>query len=124
MDLVNTLINMDLVSILINVVIATIIVAPFLWLAGRWLVGKENAKFFDAVWIILLGTGINAVFGAFLPGLIGAIILYILWLALIKHFFDCGWVMAFAIALIAVIINVIVAVILGLIGFALFVTII
>jgi hypothetical protein len=115
---------LDLVSILINIVIGTIIVAPFLWLAGRWLVGKEKAKFFDAVWIILLGTVINAVIGAFLPGLLAAIIMLIIWLALIKHFFDCGWVMAFAIALIAVIIIVIVAVILGLIGFVLFATII
>jgi hypothetical protein len=115
---------MDLVGILVNVIVGTIIVAPFLWLAGRWLVGKETAKFFDAVWIILLGTIINAVISTFLPGLFAAIILFIIWLALIKNFFDCGWLMAFIIALVAVVIIIVVSTILGLIGFALFATLI
>ena len=117
---------MDLVSILINIVVGTIIVAPFLWIAGRWLVGSEKAKFFDAIWIVLFGTVINAIIGAFLPGLglLAAIIMFVIWLALIKHFFDCGWVMAFVIALIAVIIIVIVGIILVIIGFPLFATLI
>lgn len=115
---------MDLISIIINIIVGTIIVAPFLWLAGRWLVGSEKAKFIDAIWIVFLGTIVNAIIGAFLPGLLAAIFMLIIWLALIKHFFDCGWIMAFAIALIAVIIIVVVGIILGLIGFALFATLI
>lgn len=115
---------MDLIGILVNIVVGTIIVAPFLWLAGRWLVGKEKAKFFDAIWIVLLGTVINSVISAFLPGLIAAIIMFIIWLALIKKFFDCGWLMAFIIALVAVVIIIVVSTILGLIGFALFATLI
>ena len=113
---------MDLVNIVINIIVGTIIVAPFLWIAGRWLVGSEKAKFFDAIWIVLFGTVINAIIGAFIPGLLAAIIMFVIWLALIKHFFDCGWLKAFVVALIAVIIIVIVATILGLIGFALFTT--
>ena len=115
---------LDLVSILINVILGTIITAPFVWLAGRMLVGSDKAKFFDAIWIVFFGSIINALVGAFLPGLLAAIIMFIIWLALIKHFFDCGWIMAFAIALIAVIIIVVVAIILGIIGFALFTTLI
>ena len=115
---------MDLVNIVINIIVGTIIVAPFLWIAGRWLVGSEKAKFFDAIWIVLFGTVINAIIGAFIPGLLAAIIMFVIWLALIKHFFDCGWLKAFVVALIAVIIIVIVATILGLIGFALFATLI
>ena len=115
---------MDLVNIVINIIVGTIIVAPFLWIAGRWLVGSEKAKFFDAIWIVLFGTVINAIIGAFIPGLLAAIIMFVIWLALIKHFFDCGWLKAFVVALIAVIIIVIVATILGLIGFALFTTLI
>ena len=80
---------MDLVGFLINVVVGTIIVAPFLWISGRSLVGKDKAKFLDAIWIVLLGTIINGVIGAFLLGLLAAIIMFIVWLALIKHFFDC-----------------------------------
>ncbi len=113
---------MDIAGILVNIVVGTIVVAPFLWIAGRSLVGKDKAKFFDAIWIVLLGTIINAVISAFMPGLIGAIIMFIVWLGLIKHFFDCGWVMAFAVAVVAVIIIVIVGVILGLIGLAIVAT--
>jgi len=106
---------MDLVALLIQIIVGTVILAPVLWLAGRALVGKEKAKFLDAVWIILLGTVIGAVVGALIGGLVAAVILFIVWLALIKHFFDCGWLMAFAIAIIAVIIFVVIAVILGVI---------
>ena len=113
---------MDLVGFLINVVVGTIIVAPFLWISGRSLVGKDKAKFLDAIWIVLLGTIINAVIGTFLPGLLAAIIMFIVWLALIKHFFDCGWIMAFAVALIAVVIIIVLGIILGLIGFAIVAT--
>ena len=45
--------------------------------------------------------------------------MFIVWLALIKHFFDCGWLKAFAIAVIAVIIFVIIVAILAVIGIGL-----
>ena len=44
----------------------------------------------------------------------------IIWLWLIKHFFDCGWLKALLIAIVAVIIFIIIAVVLLLIGFAAF----
>jgi len=107
---------MDLVALLIQIVVGTIIVAPVLWLAGRALVGKEKAKFTDAIWIVVLGTVIGAVVGAFVGGLIAAVIMFVIWLALIKHFFDCGWIMALAIAIIAVIIFIVIVAVLALIG--------
>jgi len=107
---------MDLFALLIQIVVGTIIVAPVLWLAGRALVGKEKAKFTDAVWIVVLGTVIGAVVGAYFSGLIVAVIMLVVWLALIKHFFDCGWVMALAIAIIAVIIFIVIVAVLALIG--------
>jgi hypothetical protein len=113
---------MDLVALLIQIVVGTIIIAPILWLAGRALVGKEKAKFTDAIWIVLLGTVIGAVVGAFIGGLIAAVIMFVIWLALIKHFFDCGWLMAFAIAVIAVIIFVVVVLVLALIGIGILMT--
>jgi hypothetical protein len=109
----------DLISLAIQIVVSTVIIAPVLWLAGRALVGKEKAKFLDAVWIILLGDVIGVVIGAFISGLVAAVIIFIMWLALIKHFFDCGWLMALAIAIIAVIIFIVVAVILAFIGIGL-----
>jgi len=108
----------DLIALLIQIVVGTLVLAPVLWLAGRALVGKEKAKFLDAVWIVLLGTVIGAVVGAF-GGLVAAVIMFIVWLALIKHFFDCGWLMAFAIAIIAVIIFVVIVAILAVIDIGL-----
>jgi hypothetical protein len=110
---------MDLVALLIQIVVGTIVLAPVLWLAGRSLVGKEKARFIDAVWIILLGTVLGAVIGAFVGGLVAAILMFIVWLALIKHFFDCGWLMAFAIAIIAVIVFTVIVVILAFVGIGL-----
>ena len=115
---------MDLFALLIQIIVSTIILAPVLWLAGRALVSGDKAKFFDAVWIVVLGTIIGAVVNAFIGGLIAAIIMFIVWLALIKHFFDCGWLKAFAIAIIAVIIFVIIVAILAVIGFGLLVFVI
>jgi hypothetical protein len=113
--------EIDLVGLLIQIVVGIIVLAPVLWLAGRTLVGKEKAKFLDAIWIVALGTIIGAVVGALIGGLLAAIIMFIVWLALIKHFFDCGWLMAFAIAVIAVIIYVIIVAILAFIGIGLLV---
>lgn len=104
---------MDLIGLLISIVVGIIVVAPILWLVGRALVGKQKAKLTDAIWIVILGIVIGAVVGALIGGLVAAAIMFIIWLALIKHFFDCGWLMAFAIAVVAVIIFVIVVAILA-----------
>jgi hypothetical protein len=111
---------MDLVALLIQIVVGTIIVAPVLWLAGRALVGKQKAKFTDAIWIVVLGTVLGAVVGYFNLGwIIAALVMFIVWLALIKHFFDCGWIRALAIAIVAVIIFVVIVAVLALIGIGL-----
>ena len=107
---------MDLVALLIQIVIGIIVVAPILWLVGRALAGKDKAKFTDAIWIVVLGTVIGVVVGVFAGNLVSAIIMFVVWLALIKHFFDCGWLKAFVIAVIAVIIFVIIVAILAVIG--------
>jgi hypothetical protein len=109
---------MDIIGILISIVVGVIVVAPILWLVGRALVGKEKAKFTDAIWIVVLGIVIGAIIGAFIGGLIAAVIMFVIWLLLIRHFFDCGWLMAFAIAVVAVIIFVVIVAILALVGIA------
>jgi hypothetical protein len=107
---------MDLIALLIQIVVGIIVVAPILWLVGRALVGGQKAKFTDAIWIVVLGTIIGAVVGVFVGNLISAIIMFVVWLALIKHFFDCGWLKAFVIAVIAVIVFIIIVAILAIIG--------
>ncbi|HDQ05658.1 MAG TPA: hypothetical protein ENN36_02905 [Candidatus Bathyarchaeota archaeon] len=108
-------INLD--ALLIDLVIKIIILAPAFWLAGRALAGKENAKFLDAVWIVILGTLVGGIFSYFeISGIIALIIQLIIWLGLVKHFFDTDWIKAFVISVLAVIILVVIGFILGLIG--------
>jgi len=108
-------VNLD--ALLIDLVIKIIVLAPALWLAGRALVGKEKAKFLDAVWIIVLGTLIGGIFSYFeIIGIIALIIQLVIWLGLVKHFFDTGWIKAFVISVLAIIILVVIGFILGLIG--------
>jgi len=107
---------MDLVALLIQIVVNVIVVAPALWISGIMLVGKDKAKFTDAVWIVVLGVVLGVVVNFLLSGFIAAIVMFVVWLALIRHFFDCGWLKAFIIAVFAVIIFIIIVAILALIG--------
>jgi hypothetical protein len=112
-----------LIQLIVNVLVNLIFVSPFLWLAGRLLAGKQKAKFTDALWIVLIGTIVFYFFNYFLTsyitGFIGTAIAYfimlIIWLALVKHFFDCGWLKALAISVIAIIIAIIVLIIIAII---------
>lgn len=111
--------NLDqlLVNLIINVIVPTIILSPILWLGGRAIVGKDKAKFTDAIWIILIGTLFGSISSAFFTGIIASIIQLIVWLALVKHFFDCGWLKALIISILVVIIFIAIVVLLGLLGF-------
>jgi hypothetical protein len=118
--------TIDWYALLIHVIVNTIIISPALWLAGRAIAGKQKAKFTDAIWIVVLGTvlgtllgwAIGTFFSAILSGWVVTVILLIMWLALVKHFFDCGWLKALAISIVAVIFFVIIVFILALIGIA------
>jgi hypothetical protein len=111
------MINLDsaIVNLIIHIIVNIIILAPVLWISGRLLAGKDKAKFTDALWIVVLGTLIGGVFQYFFSGLIAAIIVLFIWLALVKHFFDTGWLKALAIAVVAVLIWIIIAVIIAVI---------
>lgn len=110
--------NLD--ALLINIIVSTIVVSPALWLSGRIVVGKEKAKFKDAVITVVIGTIVGGVFGALISGIIAAFIQLIIWLALVRQYFECGWGAALGISILAVIIFGVVAVALGLIGLTLF----
>jgi hypothetical protein len=106
---------MDLIGLLIQIVIGIVVLSPALWISGRLIAGKEKAKFTDAVMIVVVGTIINAVVAAFIGNLVATIILFVVWLALIKHFFDCGWLKALLIAIVAVVIFAVVIAMLAII---------
>jgi len=112
-----------LINLGIQLLINVIVLAPVFWISGRLLAGKDKAKFTDALWIVLLGTLIGLGFNYFFAESLGAvasiiasIIMLIIWLGLVKHFFDCGWLKALAISIIAVIIFIVIVVLLAIIG--------
>ena len=112
--------TLNLVGLLIQVIASAIVLTPVLWIAGRLLVGGSKARFIDALWIVILGTLIGGIIGFFNFGILSPIIVLILWLALIKKFFDCGWLKAFIISIVAVVVFVILIIILGILGLAIF----
>jgi hypothetical protein len=102
---------------LVGIIVAlAIFVAPSLWIAGRLLAGKRKAKFSDALWIVIIGGAVFYFFNIFAQELLSSvllswlsyIVLLVIWLTLVKHFFDCGWLKALAISIIALIIAVII----------------
>ena len=113
-------VNLDvfLVNLVIHVIVSLIVLAPVLWISGRLLAGKGKARFLDALWIAILGTVIADVLGIFVVGIIATLIVLFIWVALIKHFFDCGWLKAIIIGVIAILMLIVIAIILGLIGIA------
>ena len=113
-------VNLDvfLVNLLIHVVVNILLLSPVLWISGRLLAGKDKARFIDAIWIAILGTVIADLLGLFVVGIIAALIVLVIWVALIKHFFDCGWLKALAIGIVAIIVLAVIAIILALLGIA------
>jgi len=107
---------MDLMGIILQIIISVIIISPILWLVGRSMVGGAKAKFTDAIWIVVFGIIINAILGTFVHGAIGFIVTLIVWIALIKHFFDAGWGKAILIGIIAIIVLIIIAFVLAFLG--------
>ena len=106
-------INLD--TLVVNLIVNIFVLSPVLWISGRLLAGKDKAKFTDAIWIVILGTVIGGIFQYLFSGIIAGIIVLFIWLALVKHFFDTGWLRAFAIAIVAIVIWIIIAVIIAVI---------
>lgn len=115
-------INLDVALLqIVGIVVGSIIVSPILWLVGRAFEGAEKAKFSDAFWIVFLGTVIAglfnfvffAVFEGFSAIIIGAIIQFLIWIALVRRFFDTTGGRALAISIVAVIVSIIIFAILA-----------
>jgi len=110
------MVNLDamLIDLIVTIIVNIIFISPVLWISGRLLVGNAKAKFTDALWIVVLGTVASSVFGYFFQGLgiIASLILFVIVLGLVKHFFDCGWLKALAIAIVAAVIYMVIAFIL------------
>jgi small-conductance mechanosensitive channel len=107
---------MSLMGTILQIIVSVIIISPILWLVGRSMVGGAKAKFTDAIWIVVLGIIINVILGTFVHGTIGFIVTLIVWIALIKHFFDAGWGKGILIGIIAIIVLIVIAFVLAFLG--------
>ncbi|MHA2394546.1 MAG: hypothetical protein ACXAEX_21660 [Promethearchaeota archaeon] len=109
---------MNIGSIVLQIVLGSIITAPALWYAGKWMVGPSKAKFTDALWITVLGVVVNSILSELVSGGIGSLVQLVAYLYLVKTYYETDWLKAAIIAVVAVVILVVVGVILGLLGFA------
>ncbi len=99
----------QLFSFIVGLIVLTII----FYVAGRVVVGGKRALFSDAFVISLLGTIVMNVCLYFFHPLVGAILSLIVWLLLIRHYYETGWLGAIAVAIMAVIVSVVIAILLG-----------
>ena len=104
-----------LVGQLLNFVLGLIILTIIFYIAGRAVVGKKRALFSDAFVISLLGTIVMNVCLNFFGLLVGAILSLIVWLLLVKHYYETGWLGAIAVGIMALIVSIAILVIIGII---------
>jgi len=100
-----------------QIIVSLIVQAPALWLAGRFIVGSDRAKFMDAIWITVLGAILNAVIGAFIGGEIAGLVQFVTYLYLVRKYYETGWGSAFIISIVTVVILIGVMFILVMMGF-------
>ena len=96
--------------------VSLLVLSVVLYLAGLIVVGGKKALLTDAFIISLLGTVLSNLFFMFIPyTLIALLLSIIVWLLLIKRFYETGWLGAIAVGILAVIIYLVIAIILALI---------
>ena len=106
-------VSLSLIGLIIGIVLGSIVTAPFLWLAGKWIVGGDKARFMDAVWIGVLGTVVNSVIGEIIGGGVGPLAQLVAYLYLVKTYYETGWGNAVVISILTVVIMTVVLIILG-----------
>lgn len=115
---------LQFISFLANLIVLTIV----LYVAGIIVVGKKRALLADAFVIALLGTVISAFFIIFLPGFplltfdgrtlrigpgLGLVLSFLVYLLLIRYYYETGWLGALAVAIVAVIVFIVFSAILA-----------
>jgi hypothetical protein len=104
----------ELLSTIISFIIHLTVMTIVFYIAGVIVVGKRRALFSDAFVISLLGTIVGDICISFFPLLIGLILSLLVWLLLIRHYYETGWLGALAVAILAVIVYLVVLFILAL----------
>ena len=108
-----------LVGFLILFIIYLLIIGLVLWLAGEIVVGRR-VTFGEALAIAGVGTFMVGGVLFLLPTLLGLLIGFFLFLMLVRHYFRTGWLGAFGVSIMAVIVGVVLTIILGILAVGLF----
>jgi hypothetical protein len=98
----------DIVSLLIVLVVQIVLQIPVLWVVGRILTSSQNAKFTDAIMIVVLSNIANVIVGMFLTDIIATVIQVVVYLLLIKKYYECDWVKAIMVAIVVGIVSAII----------------
>jgi len=98
-----------LTAFIVNLIVMT----GVFYVAGVIVFGKKRALLSDAFVISLLGTILGSICTIFVPLIGGVILSFIVWLLLIRHYYEMGWLGALAVAILAVIIYMVVLLILA-----------
>ncbi len=97
----------SLVAIIVNMIVLTLV----FYFAGVIVVGRRRALFGDAFVIALLGTVVSGICNYFFSPLIGAVLSLLVWLLLIKRYYETGWLGALAVGILAAIISVVMSIV-------------
>ena len=97
-----------IVEAITGIIVSSIVQAPILWISGRILVGTDQAKFMDAVWITALATTANIVLGSLIGSEVGGLVQLLIYLFLVSKYYETGWVKAAMIAVLNVVISAII----------------
>jgi|YelNatPaOPRAMG01_1025707.scaffolds.fasta_scaffold20735_9 hypothetical protein len=107
--------GLDILFTLIWFFVELLILSVVLYIAGLIVVGKRRALFSDAFIISLLGTVLSTIFAILLPGWITLLLSVLVWLILIKRFYETGWLGALAVGILVVIIYLVILILLALV---------
>jgi len=107
--------GLDILFTLIWFFVELFILSVVLYIAGLIVVGKRRALLSDAFIISLLGTVLSTIFAILLPGWVALLVSVLVWLMLIKRFYETGWLGALAVGILVVIIYLVILILLALI---------
>jgi hypothetical protein len=107
--------GLDILFAFIWFFVELLILSVVLYIAGLIVVGKRRALFSDAFIISLLGTVLSTIFAILLPGWVALLLSILVWLILIKRFYETGWLGALAVGILVVIIYLVILILLALI---------
>ena len=97
----------SVIAIIVNLIILTVV----FYIAGAIVVGKRRALLSDAFVIALLGTAVSGICNYFFSPFVGAVLSLLVWLLLIRHYYETGWLGALAVGILAVIIAVVISIV-------------